>query len=115
MRIGAKRRSRDLARAPGQAWVFVLAALACLTWNCAVADSMRCGRKVIRNGDSPATLLKHCGEPIWRGKADADVSTPEGRRHVRVEQWHYKPSERSLERIVLIYRGEVVAVETGSR
>lgn len=79
------------------------------------ADSMRCGQKVVRSGDSPATLIKHCGEPIYRGRGYADVPTSDGKRNVRVEQWHYKLGERSLERIVLIYRGEVVAVRTGSR
>lgn len=79
------------------------------------ADSMRCGRKVIRSGDSPAKLLQHCGEPHYRGKGYADVDTGSGRRHVRVELWHYKRDKRSLERIVLVYRGEVVAIETGGR
>lgn len=96
-----------------------LAALAlALTCACAqvlFADSMRCGRKVVRDGDSPATLLEYCGEPKYRGKGYAEVETRDGRRNVNVEQWHYKRGERSLERIVLIYRGEIVAVETGSR
>ena len=79
------------------------------------ADSMRCGRKVVRDGDSPATLLQHCGEPRYRGSAYAEVDTGEGIRKVRVEQWHYKRNERSLARIVLIYNGEIIGVETGSR
>lgn len=79
------------------------------------ADSMRCGRKVIRTGDSPSALLERCGEPLHRSRAYARVKTVDGMKEVRVERWHYKKSERSLERIVMIYRGEVVAVETGRR
>lgn len=79
------------------------------------ADSLRCGRKVVKSGDSPAKLIAHCGEPLYRGKGHVEIETAGGKRSVRVEQWHYKPSERSLERIVLIYRGKIVAVDTGSR
>ncbi|MDX1554397.1 MAG: DUF2845 domain-containing protein [Xanthomonadales bacterium] len=79
------------------------------------ADSLRCGRKVVRSGDSPATLIAACGEPLYRGKAEVAIETGSGKRNVRADSWHYKLSERSLERIVLIYRGEIVAVETGGR
>jgi len=99
---------------PGRLAILVLA-LACTLAQQLAADSMRCGRKVVRTGDSPAALLEHCGEPKYRGRGYAEVNTKDGRQAVKVEQWHYKRSERSLERIVLIYRGEIVAVETGSR
>lgn len=79
------------------------------------ADSIRCGRKVVRTGDSPAALLERCGEPRYRGKAYARVKTKDGMKEVRVDQWHYKKNARSLERIVMIYRGAVVRVETGGR
>ncbi len=79
------------------------------------ADSLRCGRKLVKTGDSPATLLASCGEPLYRGKSQAEVETEEGKSRVRVEQWHYKMGEHRLEYVVLIYHGEIVAVETGSR
>jgi len=43
------------------------------------------------------------------------VRLAEGRKNVRVERWRYKKSSRSLERIVMIYRGRVVAIDTGQR
>lgn len=98
---------------PGTAVTALLAAFLAVAE--LAADSIRCGQKVVRSGDSPAMLLRHCGEPQYRGRGYADVMTADGRRSVRVEQWHYKLSERSLERVVLIYRGEVVAVKTGGR
>lgn len=79
------------------------------------ADSMRCGRALVRTGDSPAALLERCGEPSYRGRGNAEVQTDEGLRRVKVERWHYKRDARSLERIVLVYRGEIVGVETGRR
>lgn len=104
------------AKNPGSRWSLpVLFLAACLGVQSAAADSMRCGRKVVRNGDSAATLLEHCGEPRYRARTNAEIETSDGRRNVKVEQWHYKQSERSLERIVLIYRGAIVAVRTGRR
>lgn len=86
-----------------------------LTSQIAFADSFRCGRKVIRSGDSPATLMRYCGEPSYRGRGYADVDTGDGQRQVKVEQWHYKLGERSLEHIVYVYRGRIVGVEVGRR
>lgn len=99
-----------------QAVVFVVTTCALLAMiQTALADSLRCGRKVIRSGDSPASLVRYCGEPSYRGKGYADVDTGDGQRQVKVEQWHYKLGERSLEHIVYVYRGKVVGVEVGRR
>lgn len=92
------------------AWI-VFAIPSGLLW----ADSMRCGQKLVRTGDSPSVLLGRCGEPRHRGKAYAEIRTDDGLRKVRVDQWFYKKNDRSLERIVMIYRGEIVRIETGGR
>lgn len=81
----------------------------------AFADSMRCGRKVVRNGDSPSRLLLYCGEPSYKGRGVAEVRTQEGRKSVKVEQWHYNPGKGSLKRVVLVYQGEIVGVKTAGR
>lgn len=81
----------------------------------ALADSMRCGRKVVRNGDSPSRLLLYCGEPSYKGRGVAEVKTPEGRKRVKVEQWHYNPGKGALKRVVLVYQGEIVGVKTAGR
>ena len=103
-------RERKRAALPVLALIVVL-----LTSQLAIADSFRCGRKVIRSGDSPATLMRYCGEPSYRGRGYADVDTGDGQRQVKVEQWHYKLGERSLEHIVYVYRGRIVGVEVGRR
>jgi hypothetical protein len=38
-----------------------------------------------------------------------------GTQQLSVERWYYKRSRRSLEHIVLLHRGRVVAVEVGRR
>ncbi len=95
--------------------LFVLALLMASCVTNLFADSMRCGSKVVRDGDSPALLLDACGEPGYKGRGYAEIDTGSGMRKVRVEQWHYKLGERKFERIVLIYQGEIVAIETGGR
>jgi hypothetical protein len=79
------------------------------------ADSFRCGRKLIRDGDTKADVLRVCGDPIAKDRGRADVRIDGSTRNVSVERWHYKRSSRSLSRIVNIYRGEVVSIEVGSR
>lgn len=79
------------------------------------ADSLRCGRAVVRNGDTPEKLRQRCGEPLRRDFVQEQFWLGDGLRRVRVERWHYKPGRRALGRNVLIYQGRIVAVRTGER
>jgi hypothetical protein len=81
----------------------------------ASADSFRCGRKVIRSGDSPADLLAKCGEPRHKDKGYEDLRGRGSQKKVRVERWHYKKSSRSLEQVVLIHKGRIIAIKSGQR
>lgn len=90
-----------------------LLALACAAP--AAADSYRCGRKLVRTGDSSADLLRACGEPALKDRGREQIRHEGKRIEVPVERWHYRKSPRSLERIVLIYRGRVAAIRTGGR
>ena len=81
----------------------------------AEADSFRCGRKVVRTGDSPAELRQRCGDPLEQDSGYAEFWQNGRLQKVRVKRWHYKPGTRKLERIVLIYKGEIVGIQTGDR
>lgn len=81
----------------------------------AAADSYRCGRKLIRTGDSSADVLRVCGEPASKDRGRAEVRDGGSIRNVSVERWHYKRNSRSLSRIVNIYRGRVVSIDVGKR
>lgn len=89
----------------------VLIALPAIT----AADSYRCGRKLIRTGDSTADVLRVCGQPASKDRGRANVREGGATRNVPVERWHYKRSSRSLSRIVNIYRGRVVSIDVGKR
>ncbi len=79
------------------------------------ADSFRCGRQVVRSGDSQSQLLSTCGEPQRRDSAQEALWIGSSQKTVKVHRWYYKNSGRSLERVVLLYQGEVVAVRSGKR
>lgn len=81
----------------------------------AVADSFRCGRKVVRTGDSPGELLQRCGEPRYKDRGYEAVRVQGRQKKVRVERWYYKKSARRIERIVVIHKGRIVAIDNGQR
>jgi hypothetical protein len=81
----------------------------------AFADSFRCGRKIVRTGDSPADLLRICGEPRYKDRGYENFRGQASQKKARVERWYYKKSSRRLEQIVLIHQGRIVAINTGHR
>jgi hypothetical protein len=87
----------------------------CLFSELAVADGYRCGRKIVRTGDSLSRLVQVCGEPRLKSTGSSTVEVDGVARKVRVERWHYKRGSRSLEHVVLIYRGRIAAIELGRR
>ena len=95
-------------------WLVCAVAL-CLVAHDVFADSLRCGRKVVRTGDSSSLLLQKCGQPRSKDRGVEQVKLPEGREKVRVERWHYQKNSRSLSRAVWIYQGKIVGIESGGR
>ena len=75
------------------------------------ADSYRCGRKLIRTGDSASELLATCGKPLYKDRGKAFVRAAGGSQELSVQRWYYRQGSRSLGRVVLIYQGEVVGIE----
>ncbi|MEE4293405.1 MAG: DUF2845 domain-containing protein [Xanthomonadales bacterium] len=87
----------------------------CLFSELVDADGYRCGRKIVRTGDSLSRLVQVCGEPRLKSSGSSTVEVDGVARKVRVERWHYKQGSRSLEHVVLIYRGRIAAIELGRR
>jgi hypothetical protein len=81
----------------------------------AQADSYRCGRKLIRTGDSAADVLRVCGEPGYKDRGQETLRLGAAEKKASVERWYYRQSRRSLEHVVLLHKGRVVAIEVGSR
>jgi hypothetical protein len=81
----------------------------------AQADSYRCGRKLIRTGDSAAEVLRVCGTPGYKDRGQQTLRLGGAEKNANVERWYYKQSRRSLEHVVLLHKGRVVAIEVGAR
>lgn len=81
----------------------------------ALADSFRCGRKLIRTGDSSGELIRLCGEPYHKDRGRARLDIDGINRNVSIERWHYKKSSRSLEHIIVAHHGIVQQVIVGGR
>ncbi len=94
--------------------IFVLIITLCMALD-AGADSYRCGRKIVRDGDTVAQLLAVCGEPRFKSKGTATIRVDGVDKRTGVQRWHYKKGRRSFERIVVIHRGRVAAIEVGRR
>ena len=80
-----------------------------------LADSYRCGRKIVREGDTVSRLLNVCGEPRYKDRGSSTIEVDGVRRKTRVQRWHYKKGSRDLERIILVYDGKIAAIEVGGR
>ncbi len=93
----------------------LLALITVLFLQAASADSYRCGRKLIRTGDSSGDLLRLCGEPRHRDRGVERVRIGGKTREQRVERWYYRKSARSLDRVFLIHGGKIVAIDIKRR
>ena len=79
------------------------------------ADSFRCGRKLVKTGDSKGDLLRVCGEPRHKDRGREKVRINGVSQNAGVERWYYKKSARGLEHIIVIHKGRVSSIEVGSR
>ncbi len=79
------------------------------------ADSFRCGRKLITEGDSAGELIRACGEPFHKERGSEKLRLHGATKEVRVDRWYYKKSSRKLEHVIIIHKGRVAAVQTGGR
>lgn len=94
----------------------ILTVLFLLLATCDIAaDSYRCGRKLIRTGDSSGDLLRVCGEPHHKDRGTEKIYANGKTVNARVERWYYRKNSRSVERIVMLQGGRIVAIELGSR
>jgi len=96
-------------------WVVGMALMAsALT---AQAGTLRCGSKLVTEGEPTATLLSKCGqpalvEPITRS---AQSATGELTQISAGERWTYQMGSGKFMQIVTINNGVIVSIENGPR
>ncbi len=73
----------------------------------AVADSFRCGRAIVKVGDSSNTLLRKCGEPARKYSSKETVSDRGRQIRAGVSNWVYA-RKAGKDMIAVVYSGAVI-------
>lgn len=73
------------------------------------ADSIRCGRAVVKVGDSTNMLVKKCGRPSDKFSSRIQVSDNGRQRQTSVSNWVYRRAGQK-DRVVSIYAGAVIKI-----
>lgn len=88
-----------------------LAGLLCLAAAGAeAAGSLRCGSRLVSEGDRTAELIGACGDPAYR-----DVwgyAGPSNRWIADVEEWYYNFGPSQLLRVVRLRNGRIVSIDS---
>lgn len=75
------------------------------------ADSLRCGRALVKAGDSANALLKKCGDPARKFTAKQTINEQGRQRQVGVSNWVYSRQGKK-DMIVSVYNGEVFDIRS---
>ena len=74
------------------------------------ADSFRCGRKIVKQGDSGSSLIRKCGNPV-RKYSSKELVNDQGRQaRVAVSNWVYE-RKRGKDMIVSVRSGAVIKIQ----
>lgn len=76
----------------------------------AVADSFRCGRRIVKSGDSHNTLVKKCGNPARKYSSKETVNEGGHSKSVPVSNWVYERHGKK-DMIVSVRSGSVIKIQ----
>ncbi len=77
--------------------------------NTATADSFRCGRTLVKVGDSNNTLIRNCGSPVRKYSSKESVRIQGRSSQVSVSNWVYERRGKK-DRIVSVRAGTIVKI-----
>ena len=89
--------------------VFLVAVIILLSSSVS-ADSIRCGRKVVKTGDSSNTLIKKCGKPERKFSSKEIVNDGGNRSKTSVSNWVYTRGGKK-DMIVSVRSGSVIKIQ----
>jgi len=89
---------------------FILGGVILLISFNAVADSFRCGRKIVKVGESSNALTKKCGHPLTKFSSKETVNDHGRMVQVGVSNWVYERSGKK-DMIVSVRSGAVIKIE----
>ena len=88
--------------------LLLLAAI--LISNSTAADSFRCGKKLVKQGDSSSSLIKKCGKPVRKFNSKESVTDHGRQSMVAVSNWVYERNGKK-DMIVSVRSGTIIKVE----
>lgn len=80
-----------------------------LSWNVS-ADSFRCGRKIVKTGDTVNVLMKKCGKPQRKFSSRTTIHENGRQSKVAVSNWVYQRTRKN-DVVVSVRSGTVVQVQ----
>lgn len=84
--------------------------LLCFLPGTGAADGLRCGQKLVKDGDSVGRLIDVCGAPAHKSSGKVSLREAGRTRSVTVQQWFYERGRRTTA-VVSLRGGRVVAIE----
>jgi len=103
--------------------------LSMLSYN-VLADSCRCGNKLVSTGDTKSEVLSNCGPPTWseqrteerieRIHGDSHYNQGElrepivGKVEVNIDEWYYNFGPTRFIQIFKFENGKLVTIENGN-
>jgi len=75
-----------------------------------IADSFRCGRKIIKPGDSGNMLVKKCGNPVRKYNSKESVNYKGRPADMVVSNWVYRRNGKK-DMIVSVRSGAVIKIQ----
>ena len=79
------------------------------------ADSIRCGGKLVKTGDSKIKLQERCGMPMSIDRGYESVTINGFITSKRVERWHYGTAAGKHRKTVFLHNNEVIKVSNKPR
>lgn len=76
----------------------------------APADSFRCGRALVKAGESSNALIKKCGEPARKYSSKEQVIESGRRSRISVSNWVYERHGKK-DMIVSVRNGAIVKIQ----
>ena len=81
-----------------------------LVSNIALSDSFRCGRKLVKLGESSNALVKKCGNPIRKYSSSEMVYDNGRQKRAGVSNWVYQRRGKN-DMIVSVRSGRVIKLQ----
>lgn len=95
--------------------VFFWVAFSCLALSGAQAESLRCKGDLVDVGDTKASVVRKCGEPVMKDSFCKPGAVVQGAGCETVEEWTYSPGYGQFMTTLRFEGGKVSSIKYGDR